>query len=188
MQGKLILFCGPSGSGKTTIVHHLLKSFLQLSFSISATTRTKRANEVHGVDYYFLSAEEFKQKISNNEFVEWEEVYADVFYGTLKSEVERIWKENKTVIFDVDVVGGLHIKKIFGKNLLAVFVRPPSVEELHTRIKNRGSETEESFRLRVAKAEFELSYADKFDHIIINDTLEQSFDEATRLVADFMQQ
>jgi guanylate kinase len=188
MQGKLILFCGPSGSGKTTIVHHLLQNFPQLSFSISATTRAKRANEVNGVDYYFLSAKEFKQKISNNEFVEWEEVYADVFYGTLKSEVERIWKENKTVVFDVDVEGGLNIKKLFGKNLLTVFVRPPSVEELRKRIKNRGSETEESFKLRVTKAEFELSYSDKFDHVIVNDTLDEALIDANKLSNSFLLQ
>ena len=185
-QGKLILFCGPSGSGKTTIVHHLLNKYPQLKFSVSATTRSKRANETDGKDYHFLTVEEFRQKISNDEFVEWEQVYTDLYYGTLKSEVDKIWKEDKVVAFDVDVEGGLNIKKIYGNNLLAVFVKPPSIEELHKRIKGRGTETEESFNKRIAKAEHELTYSEKFDHVIVNDNLEQAQNEAERLTEKFI--
>ena len=186
MSNKLLLFCGPSGSGKTTIVHELLKTYPQLSFSISATTRPMRAGEKDGKDYYFLTVEDFRKKIAGDEFIEYEQVYADVYYGTLKSEVDRLQKENKIVVFDVDVMGGLNIKKLYGEKLLMVFVRPPSVEELHRRIKTRGSETEESFTLRIAKAEFELTFADRFDHIIVNDKLEQALSEAKRLVNELL--
>jgi len=184
--GKLILFCGPSGSGKTTITHHLLSVFPALRFSVSATTRAKRPNEAEGIDYYFLTVPDFKKKIAADEFVEWEEVYTDLFYGTLKSEVERIWNQNKTVAFDVDVEGGLNIKKIYGKNLLAVFIKPLSVEVLRRRLTERNTESPESLATRIAKAEHELTYADKFDHIIVNDTLEHALEQAKTLVEEFL--
>jgi guanylate kinase len=185
-QGKLILFCGPSGSGKTTITRHLLSIFPELRFSVSATTRAKRPNEVHGVDYYFLTVADFKKKISESQFVEWEEVYKDLYYGTLKSEVECIWKENKTVAFDVDVEGGLNIKKIYGDNLLAVFVKPLSLDVLRKRLTERNTESPESLATRIEKAEHELTYADKFDHVIVNDTLEHALVLATNLVREFL--
>lgn len=186
MQGKLLLFCGPSGSGKTTIVHHLLKNNKQLQFSISATTRNQRANETHGVDYYFISVDEFRKKIDKNEFIEWEEVYKNGFYGTLKSEVERIWKKNGVAVFDVDVEGGLKIKKQFGDQLLAVFIQPPSIDQLHQRLQARATESPEALAARVTKAEHELTYAYLFDHVIVNDDLEKSLQEAQRLVNEFL--
>lgn len=185
-DNKLLLFCGPSGSGKTTIVHDLLASDSRLKFSVSATTRNKRANETDGKDYHFISVDEFKKRIDNDEFVEWEEVYTNGFYGTLKSEIDSIWSEGKIPVFDVDVEGGIKIKSIYGEQLLAVFVRPPSIEELHKRLIARNSETPESFKARIAKSEHELTYADKFDHIIVNDTLEKALEEAHRLVNEFV--
>ncbi|MFZ7106123.1 MAG: guanylate kinase, partial [Bacteroidota bacterium] len=182
MQGKLLLFCGPSGSGKTTIVRHLLDTDPRLAFSISATTRPKRETETDGVDYHFISVDEFKRRIDAGEFVEWEEVYKDRFYGTLRSEVDRLWRENKVVVFDVDVEGGLQLKKTFGELLLAVFVMPPSVEALHQRLTARQSETPESLKARVAKAEHELTYAFRFDRVIVNDTLEHALEEAKQVV------
>jgi guanylate kinase len=186
MQGKLLLFCGPSGSGKTTIVHHLLKHNKQLQFSISATTRPQRANEKHGEDYYFISVEAFKKKIEKNEFVEWEKVYENGYYGTLKSEVERIWKINKVAVFDVDVEGGLNIKKQFGEQLLAVFIMPPSIDDLHKRLHARATESPETLMARVKKAEHEITYAYRFDHVIVNDNLEKALAEAQKLVNDFL--
>lgn len=186
MEGKLLLFCGPSGSGKTTIVHHLLKNDPRLTFSVSATTRPQRANEKDGVDYHFLSVEEFKRRIVNNEFIEWEEVYHDRFYGTLQAELERIGNEGKVAVFDVDVEGGLKIKSIFGKRVLSVFVMPPSVEELHHRLHTRNSETAESYHARISKAEHELGYASKFDTTIVNDVLDKALDEAFQLVNGFL--
>ncbi len=186
MQGKLLLFCGPSGSGKTTIVRHLLDTDPRLAFSISATTRPKRETETDGVDYHFISVNEFKRRIDAGEFVEWEEVYKDRFYGTLRSEVDRLWRENKVVVFDVDVEGGLQLKKTFGELLLAVFVMPPSVEALHQRLTARQSETPESLKARVAKAEHELTYAFRFDRVIVNDTLEHALEEAKQVVAGFV--
>jgi len=186
MLHKLLLFCGPSGSGKTTIVHHLLENDPRLAFSISATTRPKRATETDGVDYYFLTADEFRKRIANEEFVEWEEVYKDRYYGTLHSEIQRIWSEKKVAMFDVDVEGGLQIKKIFGDILLAVFVMPPSVEELHHRLTDRQSETKESLASRVAKSEHELSYAFRFDKVIINDKLADALLEAGKIVEEFL--
>ncbi len=187
VTGKLILFCGPSGSGKTTITKHLLENFSQLSFSVSATTRNKRTTEVDRRDYHFLSVEEFKKKIAADEFVEWEEVYTDLFYGTLKSEVEKIWKQNKAVVFDVDVEGGLSIKKIYGHQLLAVFVEPPSVEALRKRLTERNTESVESLAVRIAKAEKELTYANLFDHIIVNDNLDCALTQAKILVTEFLE-
>lgn len=186
MNGKLLLFCGPSGSGKTTIVHHLLKIDKRLSFSVSATTRPMRSNEEDGIDYHFLSVEEFKEKIAKREFIEWEEVYTDRFYGTLKSEVEKIWLKQQVAVFDVDVVGGLNIKGQFGSDLLSVFVMPPSVDELRRRLKARNSETAESYQARIEKAEHELTFASHFDKIIVNDSLEVALQEAESILTEFL--
>ncbi len=187
VKGKLIVFSAPSGSGKTTIVKHLLGlEKLNLEFSISAASRSPRGEEVHGKDYYFLSLEEFKNKISNEEFLEWEEVYRDNFYGTLKSEVARIWEKGKHVIFDIDVVGGLDIKRIYPERTLSVFVKPPSVEELKNRLKKRSTETEEKINMRLAKASVELATAPQFDFIIENDELNVALKEAESLVASFL--
>lgn len=185
-QKKAIIFCAPSGSGKTTIVKHLLSVDNRLAFSVSACTRMQRANEENGKDYYFLTAEDFKNKISNNEFLEYEEVYGGNFYGTLKSEVDRIWAQNKTVIFDVDVEGGLNIKKYFGKNALAVFVKPPGIAELEKRLRDRSTENEETVKMRINKAIHELSFENKFEKILINDDLENALEEAENIVHEFL--
>lgn len=179
------LFCGPSGSGKTTIVHFLLKEFSQLKFSVSATTRAMRLNETDGVDYYFLSVDEFKKKIAEDAFIEWEEVYHNGFYGTLKSEVQRIEKQNCSVIFDVDVEGGVNIKKHFGNNLLTVFVRPPSVDDLKKRLVARNTETPENLQKRLDKAIHELTYENLFNHIIINQKLDDACAQAKKMVESF---
>jgi len=186
-KGKLFVFSAPSGSGKTTIVRHLLaQERFNLEFSISATSRAPRGEEVDGKDYYFISAEEFKQKIKNDEFLEWEEVYRDNFYGTLKTEVERIWAQGKHVIFDIDVVGGLRIKKKFPEETLAVFVKPPSVDELKIRLKKRSTESEDKINMRIAKASVELATAPQFDEIIKNYELPVALQEAEDLVDDFL--
>jgi len=186
-KGKLIVFSAPSGSGKTTIVRHLLaQADLNLEFSISAATREARGEEVNGKDYYFMSLDQFKQHIKNEDFVEWEEVYRDNFYGTLKSEVERIWAKGKNVIFDIDVAGGLRIKSKFPEETLAVFVKPPSVDELKRRLKERSTETEEKINMRIAKAHVELATAPQFDVVIKNYDLEVALDEANQLVKSFI--
>lgn len=185
-KGKCVIFSAPSGAGKTTIVHHLLDQNIGLEFSVSACSREPRPNEINGKDYYFLGVEGFKQKIDEDAFVEWEEVYTDNFYGTLRSEVERIWKNGKAVIFDVDVIGGLNLKKIFGENALAVFVEPPSVDELEKRLRGRSTETEEKIAQRLAKAREEISYSEQFDVILINDDLEKACDQAEMLVKTFL--
>ena len=186
-KGKLIVFSAPSGSGKTTIVKHLLGiKDLNLEFSISATSTERRGNEVNGKDYYYLSLKEFKNKIKNDEFLEWEEVYRDNFYGTLKAEVERIWALGKNVIFDIDVSGGLRIKRKFPEQTLAIFVKPPSIDELKIRLKNRKTETEEKISMRVAKASAELATAPLFDVIVVNDDLEKALTKAEKLVSDFV--
>lgn len=186
MAGKAIIFSAPSGSGKTTIVKHLLQNNPDLGFSISASTRDKRGRtEQNGIDYYFLSPVEFRRKIDNNEFVEWEEVYEGNFYGTLKSEIDRIWREGRNVIFDVDVKGGLNLKKYFGDKALAVFVKVPSMEVLQERLHDRGTETPESLSRRLFKAQFEMGFADKFDVVLVNESLEKSLQEAQRLYNDF---
>ncbi len=186
-EGKLIVFSAPSGSGKTTIVRYLLaQEELKLDFSISATSREPRDNEVDGKDYYFLDLKSFKQKIKNDEFLEWEEVYRDNFYGTLKSEIDRIWAQGKHVIFDIDVVGGLDIKKIYPDRTLAVFVKPPSIEELKIRLKKRQTESDDKINMRVAKASIELATAPQFDHIIENNDLNEALKEAYTLVADYV--
>lgn len=183
--GKLIVFSAPSGSGKTTIVKHLLKiKKLNLEFSVSATSRAPRGNEQHGKDYYFLTLKDFKQKMKNDDFLEWEEVYRDNFYGTLNSEIERIWAMGKNVIFDIDVVGGLRIKKKYPERTLAVFVKPPSVEELKIRLKKRKTESEEKINMRIAKASVEMATAPRFDFIIENDTLAHALEEAEKLVEE----
>ncbi|HZH73895.1 MAG TPA: guanylate kinase [Mariniphaga sp.] len=186
MHGKLLIFSAPSGSGKTTIVQHLLSVYDNLAFSVSATCRQPRGNEVNGKDYYFLTENEFRIKIQNNEFLEWEEVYSDVLYGTLKSEVERLRNKGKTVVFDVDVVGGVNIKKYYGDEALAVFIKPPSVEELKNRLKNRSTETEETIAMRIAKAEQELTYEKHFDVVLVNENLQVAIKEVEQLVADFL--
>jgi guanylate kinase len=186
MQGKLIIFSAPSGAGKTTIVRHLLEKDLNLEFSISATSRAIRHTETNGKDYYFLSVEEFKNKIANHEFLEWEEVYNGNFYGTLKSEVERIRSIGKNVIFDLDVVGGSNIKKFYGNEALAVFVQPPSVEELRKRLIARSTDSPEVIDKRIAKAEYELTFASQFDCIIVNEDLEKAFDEAEKCIREFI--
>lgn len=186
-KGKLFVFSAPSGSGKTTIVKHLLQQEkLGLEFSISATSRDPRGEEVDGKDYYFISTQDFKNKIKNDEFLEWEEVYRDNFYGTLKTEVERIWSLGKHVIFDIDVVGGLRIKKKFPERTLSVFVKPPSVDELKIRLKKRSTESEDKINMRVAKASVEMATAPQFDVIIKNYDLEVALQEAESLVEDFL--
>ena len=186
-QNKLIVFSAPSGSGKTTIVKHLLGiDDLNLEFSVSATSRAKRGEEIDAKDYYFLSADEFKSKIKNDEFLEWEEVYRDNFYGTLKSEVERIWKKGKHVIFDIDVSGGLRIKRKYPEQTLAVFVKPPSIDALKIRLKKRKTESEDKINMRVAKASAELATAPLFDVIVVNDDLKKALQEAEVLIRDFV--
>ncbi|GMN10241.1 guanylate kinase [Croceitalea sp. MTPC9] len=185
--GKLIIFSAPSGSGKTTIVRHLLEQpELNLAFSVSATSRPRRGREKHGINYYFISVSEFKKHIKNDDFLEWEEVYRDSFYGTLKTEVERLWAEGKNVIFDIDVVGGLRIKKKFPKETLAVFVKPPSVDELKIRLKKRSTESDDKINMRVAKASVELATAPQFDKVIKNYDLDTALNEAHKLVAEFV--
>jgi guanylate kinase len=185
-QGKLIIFSAPSGAGKTTIVHHLLGKIPQLAFSVSATTRAKRGNEVDGKDYYFISKEEFLHRIAKKEFVEFEEVYTDNFYGTLRTEIERLWNQGKHVIFDIDVEGGLHLKKKFEEHALAVFVQPPSLEVLVERLTSRATDSAEKFAERIEKAEKELKYVSKFDVILLNNDLQKACTEAEQLVRDFL--
>lgn len=186
MDGKLIIFSAPSGSGKTTIVKHLLDKGFNLEFSISACNRNPRGTELHGKDYYFLETDEFRARIEANDFVEWEEVYADRFYGTLRSELDRIWQKGNHVLFDVDVKGGVNIKKQFGNKALSVFVMPPSIEELESRLKGRGTDSDEEIVKRLAKAQEEMSYARQFDHIILNDDLEFAKVEAEQLLNSFL--
>lgn len=186
-SGKLIIFSAPSGSGKTTLVRHLLEQdFLGLAFSISATSRPPRGNEIDGKDYYFLSEQDFKQRVFNGDFLEWEEVYSGSMYGTLREEVERIWAEGKTVIFDMDVVGGLNLKSLYGDKALAVFVKPPSMEELEARLRGRATDSDDKIRQRLAKARKELGRADRFDHVLLNNDLDTAKKEATNLIKVFL--
>jgi guanylate kinase len=185
-EGKLIVFSAPSGSGKTTIVKRLLEKGYPLEFSISACNRLPREGEMHGKDYYFLSTEEFQERIANNELLEWEEVYQGRFYGTLKSELNRIWGNGKQVLFDVDVVGGSNIKKQFGNQALAIFIQPPSVEELRNRLEGRGTDNQEEIEKRLAKAQEELAYAPNFDHIVVNDNLEEAIAKVEGLLKEFL--
>lgn len=185
--GKLIIFSAPSGAGKTTLVNHLLKLHEdKLSFSISATTRSPRENEIDGKNYYFIDKETFRKKIENDLFIEYEEVYTDAYYGTLKSEVERIWALGKTVLFDIDVIGGLHLKSIFKKNALAIFVKPPNLLALKERLEGRGTDSSDTVEERLAKAEIEMTYANKFDVVIENNDLETACREAEVLLLNFI--
>lgn len=186
-NGKCIIFSAPSGAGKTTIVHHLLSKNLGLEFSISACSRDPRPNEVDKKDYHFLGIDGFKDKIKEQAFVEWEEVYTNNFYGTLKSEMERIWSEGKAVIFDVDVIGGLNIKKQFGDNAYSIFVKPPSYEELEKRLRGRSTESEDKINQRMEKASKELAFSSEFDCILINDNLYEACVKAEQLVIDFLE-
>jgi guanylate kinase len=187
MQGKIIIFSAPSGAGKTTIVKHLLSVNPNLGFSISACTRDKRGRtEVNGKDYYFITPEDFKKRIAGDEFVEWEEVYEGAFYGTLKSEIERIWQSGKHAILDVDVKGGLSIKHFYKERALAVFVKPPSIEELANRLQARNTDSASSISSRVFKAKFEMAFEDQFDEVIVNDNLETACAKAEKLVNDFL--
>lgn len=186
MLGKLIIFSAPSGAGKTTIVKYLLQQDLNLEFSVSATSRTRRHTETDGKDYYFLSADEFRRKIENDEFLEWEEVYEGIYYGTLKSEVERICSKGSHVIFDVDVVGGCNIKKYYGNKALAIFVQPPSIEELRKRLISRSTDAIEVIEKRVAKAAYELTFANQFDCIIVNEELSLAYQEAEKCIREFI--
>ena len=188
MTGKLIIFSAPSGSGKSTIINYLLTQDLNLVFSISATSRPPRGTEKHGVEYFFLTPEEFRCRIENNEFLEYEEVYKDRFYGTLKAQVAKQLAAGQNVIFDVDVVGGCNIKKFYGDRALSVFIQPPSLEELRKRLTGRGTDAPEVIESRLAKATFELSYAEKFDVVIVNDNLEKAQAEALKTIRDFIQQ
>ena len=188
MSNKVIIFSAPSGAGKSTIVNHLLKIHPELEFSISATSRAPRGQEQHGVEYYFFTADEFRQMISEDKFVEYEEVYAGSFYGTLRSEVERIWAKGNVIIFDIDVQGGVNLKRIFGEQAFSIFIQAPSVEILRERLINRQTDTPEAIEKRVAKAASEMEFAaGKFDHVPVNDDLETAFAEAERIVGDFLQ-
>ncbi len=185
-MNKVIIFSAPSGSGKTTLIKHALETISELQFSISCTTRQPRGSEVHAVDYHFLSPDEFRQKIAEDAFVEYEEVYTDKYYGTLKSEVEKIWNLGKVVIFDVDVKGGVSLKKYFGEQALSIFIKPPSIEELERRLVSRDTDDAETIRIRIEKSEEEMSYADQFDTIVINDDLEKAKKETELLIRNFI--
>jgi len=186
MKGKLIIFSAPSGSGKSTIVNALLQRRDDLEFSISATSRAPRGEEQNGKEYYFLTPDEFRKKIDNDELFEWEEVYKDTYYGSLKSEVARIASKGKNVVFDIDVVGGLNVKKMYGDNALAIFIQPPSIEELEKRLVSRGTDTPEKIKERLAKAKQELSYAGRFDVVIVNDDLEKAIEETEKVIDRFL--
>lgn len=185
-MGKLLIFSAPSGSGKTTIVRRLLEQFSNLEFSISATSRAPRGVEKNGVDYYFLSSEEFAEAVAADKFVEWEEVYKGTCYGTLRSEMERIWSKGNVILFDVDVMGGIRLKEIFGEDAMSIFVMPPSIEELRRRLEGRGTDTPEVIEKRIAKASFELTKAPEFDRQVVNDDLEVAVAEVTEIVKNFI--
>ena len=185
-MGKVIIFSAPSGSGKTTIVHRLLERYPQLEFSISATSRAPRGAERDGVDYYFLSQEAFAAAVAEGRFAEWEQVYKGTCYGTLRSEVERIWQKGHVIVFDVDVLGGINLKRIFGQDACSVFIMPPSVEELRRRLEGRGTDSPEAIDRRVAKAEFELTKAPEFDHTVVNDRLDDAVEETCAILDAFI--
>lgn len=185
-KGKCIIFSAPSGAGKTTIVRYLLREIPELEFSISAASRQRRGREIDGLDYHFLTVEDFKNKIKHDEFVEWEEVYKDNFYGTLKSEVKKAWNKGKVIVFDVDAQGGINLKKIFGNNALSIFIKPPSLFVLEQRLKNRRTETAEQIEMRLKKAKEELSYANQFDYVLLNDNLEKACYEIKKIILKFI--
>ena len=187
MSNKVIIFSAPSGSGKSTIVSHILKLHPEMEFSVSATSRAPRGQECNGIEYHFFTADEFRKMIAEDKFVEYEEVYAGSFYGTLKSEVQRIWDKGHVIIFDVDVKGGVNLKKYFGDKALSVFIQAPSVEELRKRLVARGTDSAEAIAKRVAKASEEMTYADKFDYILVNDDLQKAYAEVEKVVDDFLQ-
>lgn len=187
MSNKVIIFSAPSGSGKSTIVSHILKLHPKMEFSVSATSRAPRGQERNGIEYHFFTADEFRKMIAEDKFVEYEEVYAGSFYGTLKSEVQRIWDKGHVIIFDVDVKGGVNLKKYFGDKALSVFIQAPSVEELRKRLIARGTDSAEAIAKRIAKASEEMTYADKFDYILVNDDLQKAYAEAEKVVDDFLQ-
>lgn len=186
-MGKVVIFSAPSGSGKTTIVRALLERYNQFEFSISATSRAPRGAERDGVDYYFLSAEEFAKKVAEEAFVEWEEVYAGTSYGTLKSEVERIWSKGNIILFDVDVMGGINLKRIFQEKACSIFIMPPSIEELRRRLEGRGTDSAETIEKRISKASFELTKSPEFDHTVINDRLEEAIEATSKIIDEFLQ-
>lgn len=186
MKGKLVIISAPSGAGKTTIVKHLIDRGLNLSFSVSATTRLPRENERNAEDYFFLTVPEFRKKIENNEFVEWEEVYKDILYGTLKSEMERIWANGNHVLFDVDVQGGVNLKKKFGTDSIAIFIMPPSVEELENRLIKRATDSTEKIKMRIEKAKDELKLANQFDTVVVNHQLDKAKEEVIKIVSSFL--
>lgn len=186
MEGKLFIFSAPSGSGKSTIVQHLMKQDLGLAFSISATSRQPREGEIDGREYYFISPDHFRERIKDHAFVEWEEVYPGQYYGTLRSELDRIWSRGEHALFDIDVVGGLNLKKEFGEKACAVFVEPPSLEVLEQRLRSRGTDKDDAIQKRLGKAEYEMQFAPQFDHIVVNDTLEHALAEAENLVRKFL--
>jgi guanylate kinase len=185
-KGKVIIFSAPSGSGKSTIVNALLARLDRLEFSISATSRAPREGEKEGREYYFLTADEFRRRVERGDFVEWEEVYAGTHYGTLGAEVERIWAAGNVIVFDIDVKGGINLKRKFGDNALALFIMPPSIDELERRLRQRGTESEDTIRKRIGRAELELSFAPQFDRIIINDNLEKAIDETEKTIREFL--
>jgi guanylate kinase len=188
IPNKIIIITAPSGAGKTSITHHLMQTFPQLAFSISAATRPARGIEKNGKDYYFISEADFKQKIQHNEFAEWEMVYEGKYYGTLKSELQRIWDEQKIPVLDIDVKGAIHVKQQYPDSCITLFIVPPSVDELKKRLESRGTETQESMAARINKAAYEISFKDQFDKQIVNDNLEEACSEATAIIIDFIKQ
>jgi guanylate kinase len=188
IPNKIIIITAPSGAGKTSITHHLMQAFPQLAFSISAATRRARGNEINGKDYYFISETDFKQKIQHNEFAEWEMVYEGKYYGTLKSELQRIWDEERIPVLDIDVKGAIHVKQQYPESCITLFIVPPSVEELKKRLESRGTETAESLAARINKAAYEISFKDHFDKQIVNDDLQKACEQATEIISQFIQQ
>lgn len=186
MSNKTVIFSAPSGSGKSTIVHHILALHPEMEFSVSAASRSPRGEEKDGIDYYFITPEEFKKKIANDEFVEYEQVYEGRYYGTLKKEVQRIWDKGNVIIFDVDVQGGINLKKYFGDKAISIFIQAPSVEELRRRLVKRGTDSEADIEARVSKAAEEMTYADRFDYILINDNLEKAYKDIDKVIDDFL--
>lgn len=187
-MNKVVIISAPSGAGKTTLVKHLLEQFPQLEFSVSACSRPQRKNEINGIDYYFISVEEFQKKIKENQFIEWEEVYPNRYYGTLKTEIERIWNKNHIVLFDVDVKGGINLKKIFNDKAISIFIAPPSIEILKQRLETRGTENAENIKIRVEKAKYEMTFAKQFDYIIVNDNLNRAKENISTLIKNYINQ